>query len=84
MSYDILCAAAGTRRALLRDFKAAEPKSPLVLSAVMLTVLVFAFILGAAMGQAREKTQTGDVVESYRYEDGSLQTLLEERPELLG
>lgn len=40
--------------------------------------------LGAAMGQAREKTQTGDVVESYRYEDGSLQTLLEERPELLG
>lgn len=40
--------------------------------------------LGAAMGQAREKTQTGDVVMSYRYEDGSLQTLLEERPELLG
>ena len=39
--------------------------------------------LGAAMGQAREKTQTGVVV-SYRYEDGSLQTLLEERPELLG
>lgn len=40
--------------------------------------------LGAAMGQAREKTQTGSVVMSYRYEDGSLQTLLEERPELLG
>ena len=40
--------------------------------------------LGAAMGQAREKTQTGDVVVSYRYEDGSLQTLVEERPELLG
>lgn len=40
--------------------------------------------LGAAMGQAREKTQTGGVVMSYRYEDGSLQTLLEERPELLG
>lgn len=40
--------------------------------------------LGAAMGQAREKTQTGDVVESYRYEDGSLQKLLEERSELLG
>lgn len=40
--------------------------------------------LGAAMGQAREKTQTGGVVVSYRYEDGSLQTLLEERPELLG
>ncbi len=39
---------------------------------------------GAAMGQAREKTQTGGVVMSYRYEDGSLQTLLEERPELLG
>lgn len=38
----------------------------------------------AAMGQAREKTQTGGVVMSYRYEDGSLQTLLEERPELLG
>ena len=38
---------------------------------------------GAAMGQAREKTQNGDVVMSYRYEDGSLQTLLEERPELL-
>ena len=40
--------------------------------------------LGAAMGQAREKTQTGGVVMSYRYEDGSLQKLLEERPELLG
>ena len=39
---------------------------------------------GAAMGQAREKTQTGGVVVSYCYEDGSLQTLLEERPELLG
>lgn len=50
----------------------------------MLTVLVLAFIFGAAMGQAREKTQTGGVVMSYRYEDGSLQKLLEERPELLG
>lgn len=40
--------------------------------------------LGIAMGQAHEKTQTGGVVMSYRYEDGSLQTLLEERPELLG
>lgn len=40
--------------------------------------------LGAAMGQAREKTQTSGVVVSYRYEDGSLQKLLEERPELLG
>ena len=40
--------------------------------------------LGTAMGQAREKTQTGGVVVSYRYEDGSLQKLLEERPELLG
>ena len=69
------------RRALQRDFKAAEPK---VRSCFMLTVLVLAFILGAAMGQAREKTQTGGVVMSYRYEDGSLQTLLEERPELLG
>lgn len=39
---------------------------------------------GAVMGQAREKTQTGGVVMSYRYEDGSLQKLLEERPELLG
>lgn len=39
---------------------------------------------GIAMGQAREKTQTGGVVMSYRYEDGSLQKLLEERPELLG
>ena len=35
-------------------------------------------------GQAREKTQTGGVVMSYRYEDGSVQKLLEERPELLG
>ena len=35
--------------------------------------------LGAAMGQAREKTQTGGVMMSYRYEDGSLQKLLEER-----
>ena len=40
--------------------------------------------LGAAMGQARAKTQAGGVVMSYRYEDGSLQKLLEERPELLG
>lgn len=40
--------------------------------------------LGTAMGQAREKTQTGGVVMSYRYEGGSLQKLLEERPELLG
>ena len=40
--------------------------------------------VGAALGQAREKTQTGGVVMSYRYEDGSLQKLLEERPELLG
>ena len=40
--------------------------------------------LGAAMGQAREKTQTGGVVVSYRYEDGSWQKLLEERPELQG
>lgn len=40
--------------------------------------------LGTAMGQAREKMQTGGVVMSYRYEDGSLQTLLEKRPELLG
>lgn len=39
--------------------------------------------LGAAMGQARERAQTGGVVMSYRYEDGSLQTLLEEKPELL-
>lgn len=39
--------------------------------------------LGAAMGQAREKTQTGGVVMSYRYEDGSLQAFLEKNPELL-
>lgn len=84
MSYDILCAAAGTPESFAAGFQSRRTQSPLVLSAVMLTVLVFAFILGAAMGQAREKTQTGDVVESYRYEDGSLQTLLEERPELLG
>lgn len=38
---------------------------------------------GAAMGQAREKTQTGGVVMSYRYEDGSLQAFLEKNPELL-
>ena len=35
------------------------------------------------MGQAREKTQTGGVVMSYRYEDGSLQAFLEKNPELL-
>lgn len=81
MSYDILCAAAGTPESFAAGF---QSQSPLVLSAVMLTVLALAFILGAAMGQAREKTQTGGVVMSYRYEDGSLQTLLEERPELLG
>ena len=49
----------------------------------MLTVLALAFMLGAAMGQARERAQTNGVVVSYRYEDGSLQTLLEEKPELL-
>lgn len=32
------------------------------------------------MGQAREKTQTGGVVMSYRYEDGSLQAFLEKKP----
>ena len=84
MSYDILCAAAGTPENFAAGFQSRRTQSPLVLSAVMLTVLVFAFILGAAMGQAREKTQTGGVVVSYRYEDGSLQKLLEERPELLG
>ena len=70
--------------ALFGGFQSRRTQSPLVLSAVMLTVLVLAFIFGAAMGQAREKTQTGGVVMSYRYEDGSLQKLLEERPELLG
>ena len=35
------------------------------------------------MGQAREKTQTGGVVMSYRYEDCSLQAFLEKNPELL-
>ena len=79
MSYDILCAAAGTPESFAAGFQSRRTQSPLVLS-----VLALAFILGAAMGQAREKTQTGDVVMSYRYEDGSLQTLLEERPELLG
>ena len=80
MSYDILCAAAGTPESFAAGFQSRRTQSPLVLSAVMLTVLIF----GAAMGQAREKTQTGGVVMSYRYEDGSLQKLLEERPELLG
>lgn len=85
MSYDILCAAAGTPESFAAGFQSRRTQSPLVLSAVMLTVLVLAFMLGAAMGQARERVQTnGDVVMSYRYEDGSLQTLLEERPELLG
>ena len=79
MSYDD-----GTPESFAAGVQSRRTQSPLVLSAVMLTVLVFAFILGAAMGQAREKTQTGGVVVSYRYEDGSLQTLLEERPELLG
>ena len=31
----------------------------------------------------RERAQTNGVVVSYRYEDGSLQKLLEEKPELL-
>ena len=84
MSYDILCAVAGTPESFAAGFQSRRTQSPLALSAVMLTVLALAFILGAAMGQAREKTQTGGVVMSYRYEDGSLQKLLEERPELLG
>ena len=74
----------GTPESFAAGFQSRRTQSSLVLSAVMLTVLVLAFILGAAMGQAREKTQTGGVVMSYRYEDGSLQKLLEERPELLG
>ena len=48
----------------------------------MLCVL-WVYHFGAAMGQAREKTQTGGVVMSYRYEDGSLQAFLEKNPELL-
>ena len=83
MSYDILCAAAGTPESFAAGFQSRRTQSPLVLSAVMLTVLALAFMLGAAMGQAREKAQTNGVVVSYRYEDGSLQTLLEEKPELL-
>lgn len=83
MSYDILCAAAGAPESFAAGFQSRRTESPLVLSAVMLTVLALAFMLGAAMGQARERAQTGGVVASYRYEDGSLQTLLEEKPELL-
>ena len=59
MSYDILCAVAGTPESFTAGFQSRRTQSPLVLSAVMLTVLVLAFILGAAMGQAHEKTQTG-------------------------
>ena len=84
MSYEILCAAAGAPESFAVDCESRKTCRPLVFFAVALTVLALAFILGAAMGQAREKTQTGDVVLSYRYEDGSLQKLLEERPELLG
>ena len=83
MSYDILCAAAGTPESFAAGFQNRRTENPLVLSAVMLTVLALAFMLGAAMGQARERAQTNGVVVSYRYEDGSLQTLLEEKPELL-
>lgn len=83
MSYDILCAAAGTPESFAVGFQSRRTRSPLVLSAVMLTVLALAFMLGAAMGQARERAQTNGGVVSYRYEDGSLQTLLEEKPELL-
>ena len=82
MSYDILCAAAGTPESFAAGFQSRRTESPLVLSAVMLTVLALAFMLGTAMGQARERAQTNGVVVSYRYEDGSLQTLLEEKPEL--
>ena len=83
MSYDILCAAAGAPESFATGFQSRRTQSPLVLSAVMLTVLALAFMLGAAIGQARERAQTNGVVVSYRYEDGSLQTLLEEKPELL-
>lgn len=84
MSYDILCAAAGAPESFAAGYKSRQKRSPLVFSAVMLTVLALTFMLGAAIGQAREKAQTDGVVTSYRYEDGSLQKLLEERPELLG
>lgn len=83
MSYDILCAAAGAPESFATGFQSRRTQNPLVLSAVMLTVLALAFMLGAAIGQARERAQTNGVVVSYRYEDGSLQTLLEEKPELL-
>ena len=85
LSFVIRRAPGGTPESFAAGFQSRRTQSPLVLSAVMLTVLVLAFMLGAAMGQARERVQTnGDVVMSYRYEDSSLQTLLEERPELLG
>ena len=83
MSYDILCAAAGAPESFATGFQSRRTQNPLVLSAVMLTVLALAFMLGAAIGQARERAQTNGVVVSYRYEDGSLQKLLEEKPELL-
>ena len=42
MSYDILCAVAGTPESFAAGFQSRRTQSPLVLSAVMLTVLVLA------------------------------------------
>lgn len=84
MSYEILCAAAGAPESFAAGRESRKTRRPLVFSAVALTVLALAFLLGTAVGKTSEKAQSDGVVTSYRYEDGSLQKLLEERPELLG
>lgn len=83
MSYEILCAAAGAPESFAVDCESRKTCRPLVFFAVALTVLALVFVLGTAVGKISEKSQADGVVVSYRYEDGSLQKLLEEKPELL-
>lgn len=84
MSYEILCAAAGEPESFVSGFRSRQKKfSPLVVLSVVVTMCALMFMLGAAIGQAREKAETNGYVESYRYEDGSLQRFLEKNEDFL-
>ena len=78
MSYEILCAAAGEPESFAVSVHTRPKRSPLVVLSVIVTASALLFMLGTAIGQTREKAETDGYVESYRYEDGSLQEFLEE------
>ena len=83
MSYEILCAAVGEPESFAVSVHTRPKRSPLIVLSVIVTASALLFMLGMAIGQAREKTETGGYVESYRYEDGSLQEFLEENKDFL-